>query len=104
MARGEPEPPAPWPRELDTDDTINAWINERSRGRSLADVLADARASYDRLAAVVRALPEDALVDPNRFAWAEGNAIGPAIASGMFFGHLHDEHEPDVRAWLAGAS
>src|SRR5437764_15332148 len=35
------EPPAPWPREMNDDDTINAWIRERDRARALDDVLRD---------------------------------------------------------------
>jgi len=29
--------------------------------------------------------------------WLEGNSIKPED----FFGHFHEEHEPDMRAWLA---
>src|ERR687884_707181 len=43
-ARGQPEPAAPWPAHMRDDDTINAWIRDRDRARSLDDVLAD----YDR--------------------------------------------------------
>src|SRR5919201_1911286 len=34
-ANGRPEPPTPWPAELKDDDSINAWIRERDRQRSL---------------------------------------------------------------------
>src|SRR5262245_17172124 len=91
-ARREPEPPPPWPADLEEDDPINAWIHEQSRGRSTAEVLAEAATSFDRLAAVVEALPEAALTDPNRFAWMEGHALGPVIIDGSIFAHLHEEH------------
>jgi hypothetical protein len=42
-------------------------------------------------------VPSDAVTDPSRFPWLEGNAL----ADGGFGGHL-DEHEPDVRRWLEG--
>lgn len=108
--RGEADAPTPWPSDLATDDeshdeisAINAWIYDRERNRSLADVLAEAEATFPRLRAAVAALAEDELRDPARFPWLEGQALGDAIVSGDYFGHLHEEHEPDVRAWLAGA-
>jgi hypothetical protein len=45
-------------------------------------------------------LPDDALSDPNRFPWLEGDALAEAIVSGEFFSHLHEEHEPEIRRWL----
>jgi hypothetical protein len=91
------EPPMPWPANLDDDDEINDWIHEQNRARPLGDVLTDADASYDRLAAAIAALPEADVTTPGRFAWAEGIALADAD----FFGHLHEEHEPSLRAWLA---
>jgi hypothetical protein len=96
-ASGQAEPPAPWPAPLQDDDSINAWIRERDLGRSLDDVLADYDRSFDRLAAVVAALPDEALVTPGRFAW-----MGDVpLVDAPLFGHLHDEHEPAIRAWLS---
>ena len=92
------EPPTLWPATLTDDDAINDWIHERNRDRPLGDVLADADASYDRLAAAITALPDADVTMPGRFAWMEGGAL----ADGDFFGHLHEEHEPSLRAWLAG--
>lgn len=102
-ARGEPEPPPPWPDALTEDDEVNDWIQERGRGRSPASVLAEADDSYARVRAAVAALPDAVLVDPARFPWLEGPSLADSILSGDFFGHWHEEHEPDVRAWLAGA-
>jgi len=99
---GEADPPPPWPAALTGDDAINAWIYDRERDRPLADVLAEADATFPRLRAAVAALAEDELRDPARFPWLEGQELGAAIVSGDYFGHLHEEHEPDVRAWLAG--
>lgn len=97
--RGEPPPPNPWPADLgdQEDDTINAWMHEQTKDLPLQRVLADADGIYDEFTAAVRALPADLLADPERFDWMEG----VALADGDFSGHL-DEHEPDVRAWLAG--
>src|SRR6266545_2725858 len=82
-ARGEPEPSSPWPAELEDDDSINAWIHERDRNRTLEDVLADYDSSFERLAAALEALPEGVLTDPNYFGWTGGTPI----IEGDFLGH-----------------
>lgn len=101
--RGEPEPPPPWPAALREDDEINDWIQAQADGRSADEVLAEADRSFLRLSAAVEALPAAALWDASYFPWTEGTAIGQAIIDRSLFGHLHDEHEPDVRTWLARA-
>ena len=100
-ARGAPEPPPFWPAELGSteDDTINAWIHERTKDRPASELLSEADAIYDDFVAAVRALPIDAVTDPQRFAWLAGEPL----ADVDFGGHL-DEHEPGIRRWLgAGA-
>jgi hypothetical protein len=97
---GRPEPASPWPANLDTDE-INAWIYERNRDRLLGEVIDESRQSFARLSEIVQRLPDEALSDPDYFPWLEGDALGPAIANGGYFGHLHEEHEPEVRRWLA---
>jgi len=98
--RGEAEPPPPWPAALTTDDEINAWIYERTHDRPQGDLLREAEVSYDRLRDAVTALPEEALAAPTRFPWLEGQSLAANITGGDFFGHFHEEHEPDIRAWL----
>src|SRR5262245_1971729 len=57
LARGEPDPPTPWPAELgDDDDTINDWIRRNDASRSAADLVADYEGSYDRLIVALAAL------------------------------------------------
>jgi hypothetical protein len=98
-ARGEREPAPPWPAEIgdndDDNEAINAWIHDRTKDRPAAELLRDADAIYDDFIAAIRALPIDAVTDPNWFSWLAGNAL----ADGGFGSHL-DEHEPDVRRWL----
>ena len=86
----------PWPSHLETDDEINAWIYAANKDRPLSDVLADSRAVFQQLVDTLNAFPETALLDPTRFGWMENDA--PTGAA--FFAHFHDEHEPDMRAWL----
>lgn len=96
-ARGQNEPPPPWPAELTEDDAINGWIRDQNADKSPEEVLAEADLSYDRLAAALAALSDEDIATPGRFAWMEGGSI----ASADLFGHLHEEHEPEVRRWLA---
>jgi uncharacterized protein (TIGR03083 family) len=99
LARGEPEPPAPWPSELGDDDgVINDWIREHDSGRSPEELVAAYDRSYDRLIAAIDAVSDDRLTDPDAFPWLEG-----ALVDADFTGHLHEEHVPAVRAWLDGA-
>jgi hypothetical protein len=91
------DPRPPWPATLTGDDEINDWIYAQNRDRPLDDVLSDADRSFDRLAAAIDELPDDDLLAPGRFPWLDDMALADAIS----FGHLHEEHEPDIRAWLA---
>jgi hypothetical protein len=86
----------PWPSNLDEDDEINAWIYATNRDRPLSDVLEESHAVFEQLVATLSAFPEVELFEPNRFDWLEGEPMSAAA----FFGHFHDEHEPDMRAWL----
>lgn len=98
--RGEPEPPASWPMDPEDTDAINDWIREQDRGRSAAEMIDAYDASFERLGAAVDVLPTELVSDPNAFPWLEGktlSAIDP-------LGHLREEHEQAVRAWLSSRS
>ena len=85
-----------WPSELQEDDEINAWIYESNRDRPLADVLRDSHEVFQQLVNAINTFSDDELQDPQRFEWLEGEPL-----SGKFvFSHFHEEHEPDMRAWL----
>jgi len=100
LAHDQPDPPNPWPAELDandgSDDPVNAWIHARHAGRSPEQLVGDYDASYDRLVAVLESIPDAKLLDPTAIPWLEG----AALVEVDFGGHLHDEHVPSVRAWL----
>lgn len=95
--QGNSEPAPPWPAHLQSDDEINDWIYESNRHLSVQAVLADSAQTFQQLVRVLAALPEADLADPYRFAWTEGAVLSAAT----LFGHFHEEHEPDIRAWLA---
>lgn len=99
--RGEPAPPPPWPADLKDDDSVNGWIYEANRGRSVREVLDETQQVYRQLLAVVESLPDDA-----RFEWVEPAYYlvwvnDKRFLAGEFFNHFHDDHEADIRAWLA---
>ena len=96
--RSEPEPPPPWPAHLQTEDEINAWIYESNQGRSVREVLDETHQVFQQLLAVIEGLPDGVLIEQEwHLVWLDDKRF-PA---GEFFDHLHDDHEPDIRAWLA---
>lgn len=95
--RGEGRPRDPWPDGLGDPDAVNDWIQEQHAGRTPEEVLADVDLSFDRLAAALAALPDARLADPNAIAGFEG--YSPAGTD--WLSHWHEEHEDDVRRWLA---
>ena len=101
--RNEPEPPRPWPAHLQGDDEINAWIYESNRERTVREVLDETHQIFQQIFAWVEVLPEDVRIEQvhqggrvYHLVWLEGQRLQP----GEFFDHFHDDHEPDVRAWL----
>jgi hypothetical protein len=103
--RGEHPAPAPWTAEVDAaeDDPINDWIYRANRDRPLADVLRESRESLEQLEAAVQVLSEQDLTDPQRFPWMGGVSLSESIL-GNSMDHFHGDHEPAIRAWLAGLS
>lgn len=97
VQRGEPEPPPPWPAHLQTDDEINAWIFQSRQGHSVREVLDESHQVFQQLVAAIESIPEEVLADVDRFPWLEGQPFSGVA----FFAHFHEEHEPDMRAWLA---
>ena len=99
--RGEPEPPPPWPADMEDEDDINAWIDESNRGRTLAEVMEEMRQVHQQIVTVLEDQPEDVRIDfiePKFYlVWVGGVRFHIA----EFFDHFQDDHETDVRAWLA---
>jgi len=99
----EPVPP-PWPGAYDDEtdegvEAINRWFYDLNAARSSADVVTESREQLRQLREAVEALPEADLFDPGRYVWMGGEPLAAVIEGS--FGHLHEEHEPAIRAWLA---
>jgi hypothetical protein len=99
--RSQAEPSPPWPSRLQSEDEINAWIYESSQGRSLREVLDEANQVYQQLRAVIEGLPDDVRIERIEPAYFLVWVNDERFLAGEFFNHFHDDHEPDVRAWLA---
>ncbi len=96
--RGDPEPAPPWPSHLQTDDEINAWIYDASHKRPVREILDNSHQVFEQLLAAVEGLPDQAFIDVQHyFPWWEGSSL----TSDAFFAHFHEEHEPDMLAFLA---
>jgi hypothetical protein len=97
---GQAQPAPPWPAQLQSEDEINAWIYESNRKRPLDDVLRESEQVFRELFKVVESLPTTIQVEkiePRYYlVWLDGKHF----EVGEFFDHYHDDHEPDVRAWL----
>ena len=94
--RGERAPDHPPQSQV---PIINEWIHRTNRDRPLAHVLRDSQDVWQQFIERLQALPEDVLLDSERFAWMQGRALGSGILEN-FAGHFHEEHEPLIRDWL----
>ena len=96
--RGESEPPPPWPAHLQTEDEVNAWIYESNHERPVREVLDESHHVFQQMFAAIEGLPDEVLSDPaHHLPWLEAESVKPSD----FFAHFHEEHESDMRAWLA---
>ena len=90
----EPPPLAPG---LEKQDAINAYLYQQHKDRSLSDVLAEFRASYQRIVAAIQALSWEALNAP--FPWDDHGAPVGAYTLGNTTGH-YALHQKIIQHWL----
>ena len=90
------EPPDPAPG-LETEDEENDYFYQLYKDRPLAEVLADFRASYQRILAATHALSWEALNEP--FPWSDNDVPVGAYTMGNTYGH-YDEHRETIQRWL----
>jgi len=77
---------------------LMACVAACMRGRSVREVLDESRQVFQQLLAVIEGLPDEVLIEPEwHLVWLDDKRF-PA---GEFFDHFRDDHEPDMRAWLA---
>jgi hypothetical protein len=90
------EPPNPAPGH-ETEDEINEHFYQEYKDRSLAEVLADFHASYQRVLAATQALSWEALNDP--LLWEDNNVPVGAYTMGNTYGH-YEVHRDLIQRWL----
>jgi hypothetical protein len=90
------EPPNPAPG-CETEDEINEYFYQCHKDQPLAEVLADFRASYQRLLAATQALSWETLNEP--FPWYDNNAPVGAYTLGNTVGH-YELHGELIQRWL----
>lgn len=98
--RGDPAPTPPWPASLQTDDEINAWIYKNNKDRPVSEVLDTTHQLFEQLIAIIENLPDDVRIEED---WRLIYFGEKRFSVSEFFDHFRDDHEPDVRAWLARA-
>jgi hypothetical protein len=94
----EPAPPPLWPAQMEAEDDINAWIYESNRERSVGAVLEESEQAFQQLLGIVTGFPDDI---PIESAYRVVQFGEQRFSVSEFFDHFHDDHKPDLRAWLA---
>jgi hypothetical protein len=98
--RGEvPQRPAPG-MAWDDLDRLNEQTYELNKGRALSDVLADFHRSHEQVWQAVESMTEEDLVDPQRFAWREGDPMWHMVAANTW--EHYREHKEPIENWLKG--
>jgi tetratricopeptide (TPR) repeat protein len=83
-ARGETPP------NFDDFDRLNAENFEKCRMRAWPQLIAEADQAHADLSAGMQALPEDALSDPDRFAWQNGRSLlSSVVGNGYWHPQAH---------------
>lgn len=95
-----PEPSPPWPKDLTSEDDINAWIYETSRGRPIRHILDEVKETHQQSLAVIRDLPDEYSIETIDGKFHPVRVNDQYYAVGEFFHHFYDDHAPDVHAWL----
>jgi hypothetical protein len=91
------ERPADHPSQSEVA-VINEWVYLTNHDRPSEHVLRDAHESWQQFEAEIQQASEEVLFT-KQFDWMEGRALGPDILHDFVI-HLHEEHEPLIRAWL----
>ncbi len=98
------EPTPPWSSDLDESteenvDRINDEFYEKSRDRSVGEVLRESRETLDRLETALMQLSDEELFEEGRYSWLEGYPAGAVIVGSA--NHLFEDHERGMNFFLA---
>ena len=79
-------------------DDWNVQTYQEHLYRPVEQVLADYELSYPQALKAAKEVPEQDLIDPDRFDWREGDPLWVMVAANTFW--HYKEHEESIRAWL----
>ena len=96
-ARKVPQRPAPG-LNWDDLDMVNLQIYEQNKDKPLDEVLSEFHDSYQESLEIVKAFPEDDLIDPDRFDWREVDPLWQMVGGNTFW--HYEEHEISIRKWI----
>jgi len=100
--RGEvpqrPAPGMPW----DDLDGLNEQIYLQNKDRPTAEVAAEFDNSYRQVLKTVEDMPEQDLVDGERFAWRRGDPMWNMVAANT--SDHYREHREEIEKWLSRSS
>ena len=82
---------------IDDFSDENDYIYLRNKSRTLADVLTDFQASYAQVVETLHTIDDALLFEPDRFPWAEGNALWYWVAGNTF--EHYEEHSRQIKIW-----
>ncbi len=85
---------------IEVMDRLNAAILAKNKDKPLTTTLAELRTAHQAVVALVEALPEEDLNDPDCFAWWPGRPVWEVVAANTY--EHYEEHTDDIRVWLTG--
>ncbi len=96
--RGEVPEMLPPGLTWDDLDVMNQQTYDEYRETPLAQALSEFRQSFAEAVEVVESIPEDDLLDPDRFPWRQGKPLWQIVAANTFW--HYKEHDQTIRAWI----
>jgi hypothetical protein len=92
------EPPISGPDNLEGMDALNDQFYQENKSLPLDDVLSDFRNTYQQILSIVQTMPEEALLNPQRFSWSQGEPLWKSIAGDTY--EHYQEHSEQIQEWL----
>jgi len=89
------------PEGEEKTQAVNDWLFERNRHRTYDQVLAEAALQWAMLRAAMALMPDDLAERRGLIGGLGGESLAEALLRPVTFPHFHEEHEPEIRAWLA---
>ncbi len=96
-ARNE-EPDISGPNNVEEMDALNAQFYQENKHLPLDEVLIDFRITHQQILSIAQAIPEEDLLNPNRFSWTQGKPLWKSIAGDTY--EHYQEHIEQIQEWL----